>query len=261
MTFVPPSVRHKAFNCPHCGAFAAQTWYLAGARITPDEQPLPPLLGPEDRQTPRFDDVHDLVERARLMELAIKVESGVPVLDASGNSGFAYDYLFNVFLSECFSCKEISVWIHDKLVFPSRGAAAPPANPDLSDDIRRDYNEASTILDLSPRGAAALVRLAIQKLCKELGQPGRNLDRDIGALVSGGLDQQVQMALDVVRVVGNNAVHPGQIDLRDDRATALSLLQLLNLIADKTISQPKQVRKLYERLPDGPRKAIEERDG
>lgn len=260
MTFVPPSVRETGFNCPHCGALAAQTWYLLGARKTDDTRPLPPLIRAEDRASLEFGEVEDLDVRLRLHALADKVASGLPVLDALGNADFGFADLFNLFLSECYNCNDISIWIYDKLVFPQRGEA-PPANADLSDDIRRDYNEASSILDLSPRGAAALVRLAIQKLCKELGQPGKDLNRDIGELVSNGLDEQVQMALDVVRVIGNNAVHPGQIDLRDDRATAQSLFTLLNLIADKMISQPKRVKKAYEALPDGALKAIEERDG
>ncbi|MFN7599434.1 MAG: DUF4145 domain-containing protein [Cereibacter sp.] len=78
----------------------------------------------------------------------------------------------------------------------------------MTEDIRRDYDEASTILDLSPRGAAALIRLGIQKLCKELGQAGKNINDDIGALVKDGLDVRVLQALDAVRVIGNSAVHP-----------------------------------------------------
>ncbi len=105
------------------------------------------------------------------------------------------------------------------------------------------------------------MRLAIQKLCKELGQPGNNLNDDIGALVGAGLDQQVQMALDSVRVIGNSAVHPGQMDLRDDRATAETLFMLLNLIAEKMVSQPKRVKEVYASLPAEARRAIEGRDG
>jgi hypothetical protein len=110
------------------------------------------------------------------------------------------------------------------------------------------------------RGAAALLRLAIQKLCKHLGEKGKNIDNDIGALVEKGLDGRIQKALDIVRVIGNNAVHPGQIDLRDDRATAEELFDLVNLIAETMINQPKHIEELYDRLPQGAREAIEKRD-
>ena len=123
-----------------------------------------------------------------------------------------------------------------------------------------DYEEASTILDPSPRGAAALLRLGIQKLCKHLGEKGDNINEDIAALVQKGLDHRVQQALDIVRVVGNNAVHPGQIDLKDNRATAEQLFGLANLIAEIMITQPKHVASLYDTLPENARKAIQKRD-
>jgi hypothetical protein len=78
---------------------------------------------------------------------------------------------------------------------------------------------------------------------------------------AGEIPQRVQQALDIVRVVGNNVVHPGQIDLRDDRDTALRLFQLVNLIADRAITQPKEVEDVYAALPESARKQIEHRDG
>lgn len=165
----------------------------------------------------------------------------------------------NMWFSRCYNCNDISLWIYDKFIYPQRGQAPEP-NPDLPEDLRRDYDEASSILDLSPRGAAALIRLCIQKLCKELGQPGKNINDDIGALVADGLDSRVQKALDAVRVIGNNAVHPGQIDLRDDRATAETLFKLLNLVAEKTISEPKHVDEVYAALPPGTLEQIKKRD-
>jgi len=165
----------------------------------------------------------------------------------------------NVWFSRCYNCNDISLWIYSKLLYPQRGQAPEP-NPDLPEEIRRDYDEASSILDLSPRGAAALIRLCIQKLCKDLGQPGKNINDDIGALVANGLDSLVQKALDAVRVIGNNAVHPGQIDLQDDRATAETLFKLLNLITEKTISEPKHVNEVYASLPPGTLEQIKKRD-
>ena len=89
---------------------------------------------------------------------------------------------------------------------------------------------------------------------------GRKLDDDIATLVKKGLDVRVQQALDVVRVIGNNAVHPGQIELRDDRRTAEKLFGLVNLIADIMISQPKHVGEMFGSLPEGARNAIQKRD-
>lgn len=162
--------------------------------------------------------------------------------------------------SKCTSCDKVAIWINDTIVFPETMEVAPP-NPDTPEEIRLDYEEAGAILNKSPRGAAALIRLAIQKLCKELGQPGKNINDDISALVKAGLDPLVQQALDTVRVIGNSAVHPGQIDLRDDRATAETLFKLFNLIIDKTISEPKHVAEVYASLPERAVKAIEKRDG
>lgn len=131
-------------------------------------------------------------------------------------------------VSECERCRYPTIWLGDRIVFPNVGSAEPP-NPDLPDDIKNDYEEARSILEASPRGSAALLRLAIQKLCSHLGQPGKNINQDIAALVTAGLPPGVQQALDSVRVIGNEAVHPGTIDLRDNRAVAGALLSLIHI--------------------------------
>ena len=80
-------------------------------------------------------------------------------------------------------------------------------------------------------------------------------------MVADGLPKPIQQALDTVRVVGNNAVHPGKIDLKDDVATAEKLFGLVNLIAQDRISNPKAVAEMYEQVvPEGTRNAIEARD-
>jgi len=256
MKYVPPSARETAFNCPHCGALARQHWYTAHAEKMKKDD-LPMVIDAAMLEELTLDHVEDKDEREKLFAWAKKKSSGRPFFE--GNSEYRHVDVYNVWFSRCYNCDEIALWLCDALVYPQKGEA-PPANPDMPGDIRRDYDEASAVLDKSPRGSAALIRLAIQKLCKELGQPGKNINDDIGALVRGGLDPRVQQALDAVRVIGNSAVHPGQIDLRDDRATAETLFKLLNLIVDKTISEPKHVAEVYSALPEGAVKAIENRD-
>jgi hypothetical protein len=254
--YVAPAISETAFNCPHCGALAKQFWFTVHAdAIQKDGVPLRIDPGRLDDMT--LDHIEDRDERERLKEWARKVAKGQPFMEPE-NKYRDYD-LQNVSISRCFNCNEIAIWIHNSLAWPSVGTAALP-NVDLPVDVKLDYEEASTILNLSPRGAAALLRLAIQKLCKELGEKGRNIDDDIAALVKKGLDVRVQQALDVVRVIGNQAVHPGQIDLRDDRATAEKLFGLVNLIAEIMITQPKHIAAMFDGLPEGARKAIERRD-
>ena len=149
--------------------------------------------------------------------------------------------------------------IEDELASISRGDVPPP-NPDLPDHITTDYEEAGTILELSPRGAAALLRLCIQNLCKYLGKPGKNLNDDIGALVAKGLDGRVQQALDTVRVLGNEAIHPGTLDLKDDRQTVKKMFGLVNVIAETMITIPRERDDLFNTLPENKRKAIDNRD-
>jgi hypothetical protein len=146
------------------------------------------------------------------------------------------------------------------MVFPA-AVIAPLPNNDIPSEIKADYEEARNISSQSPRGAAALLRLCIQKLCKHLGEKGDNINDDIGSLVSKGLPVKVQKALDLVRVVGNNAVHPGEMNLNDTPEVANKLFGLVNIIADVMISQPKQVDELYDSvLPEASKKGIVKRD-
>lgn len=259
MKYVPPSAKETSFNCPHCGALAKQFWLSIYAERNSKEHELPVIFGEGGSGELNLNKIDDAELRKEIINWANKMAKGAPFLDRIKEGKYVYQAVCNLSASSCYNCEKVAIWIYDRLVFPSTGEA-PPANLDMPDDIRRDYNEASTILNQSPRGAAALIRLAIQKLCIELGQPGKNINDDIGALVKGGLDPRVQQALDAVRVIGNSAVHPGQIDLRDDRATAETLFKLLNLIVDKTISEPKHVAEVYATLPEGALKAIEKRD-
>lgn len=129
----------------------------------------------------------------------------------------------------------------------------------MPEGVLKLYQEAASIVAQSPRGAAALLRLAVERLCQELGKTGK-IDKMIGDLVKDGLQTTVQQALDAVRVIGNNAVHPGKIDFDDSPEVAMTLFPLLNLIVTRMIAEPKEVAEIFQMLPEGARAAIGRRD-
>ena len=162
-------------------------------------------------------------------------------------------------LAYCIYCGDFSLWVDEQIIYPDI-IGVPPPNKDLDDEIQNDYKEAASILSKSPRGAAALLRLAIQKLCRQLGETGGNINNDIANLVKKGLPERVQQALDIVRVVGNESVHPGEIDLNDNNEIAIRLFGLINIIADIMITQPKEIESLYNSLPEEKLDGINNRD-
>lgn len=237
MTYTAPEFRKAAFNCPHCGAYAHQTWSQAAKQDGDGGTHFRPATGhfffsccahcandsvwhyPQQRPLPRF-----VTERNPKLKAAIE----------ESNSA--------------------------RLVYPSKATGSLPS-ADLPPDIRTDFLEARTIAAESPRGAAALLRLCIQKLCLHLGENGTDLNSAIGKLVARGLPSKIQMALDTVRVIGNNAVHPGEIDLKDDLNTVLQLLELVNIIAEVMIGHPKRIEALYEKtLSPGQKAQVQSRD-
>ena len=160
-------------------------------------------------------------------------------------------------LSFCSRCNNPTLWLAEEIIFPPT-PTSPPANSDLPNDVQEVYKEAASIANQSPRAACALLRLAIQMLLKHLGETG-TINEMIKNLVKKGLDKKIQQALDIVRVTGNNAVHPGEIDFNDS-TDVQALFDLTNFIADALITQPKRIQGIYGNLPEDARKAIEKRD-
>jgi Domain of unknown function (DUF4145) len=257
---IPASIREVAFDCPHCGAYTTQTWLALYATMRSDESRTPTVTGPDVAERIRAKHPDLAAADPNFLRFFEKAASGLVFLEElEGPGKYVSTRVHNLNISKCFVCDKISVWVYDRLVFPG-ASEAPTGNPDLPEDVRSDYEEAGRIVNLSPRGAAALLRLAIQKICAFLGEKGKSLDDDIAGLMKRGLPSLVQQALDAVRVIGNEAVHPGTLDLKDDRDTAMRLFGAVNIIVEQMISNPKHVAELYESLPEAKRQAIEKRD-
>lgn len=257
---VPASVNETAFDCPHCGAYTTQFWFSLHARQLREDQPTPTIPTPQRSKEALNSSDHTAEERDKLREWIRLMDTRRVWMDTNPHDGGYGLTAQNLHLSKCYACKKFSVWVHSRLVDPLALPTVQP-NPDLPDDIAADFNEARSIVDQSPRGAAALLRLCVQKLCMHLGEKGKNIDDDIASLVKKGLAPVVQQSLDVVRVIGNEAVHPGTMDLSDDPDAANSLFGLVNAIAEQMITHPKHVQALYDKLPSSKRNAIAKRDG
>lgn len=254
---VVPALGLNRFTCPHsdCGALAHQTWFkLFADSFGKDEQPfLPdPRSVEQARKAEQIESsILDFFERMLTKEVFIDMEDNWRNLNGR---------LVNVHVSKCFSCDGLAIWRADELVHPNSDVTIPPAE-EMPADVRAIFLEANDILNKSPRGAAALLRLCVQKLMPRLGEKGKNINDDIASLVAKGLDTRIQKALDVVRVAGNYAVHPGQIDWDDDKTIATQLFGLVNLIVETQIAQKKHIEDLYAAVvPETVKAEIEKRD-
>jgi hypothetical protein len=236
----------SSFYCPHCGINSHQEWYHSKGLAIDANRIIDgvyfsfrtELQHYEQKTLQRF---NQFIQEAILRHMSNFMPSSVAV-------------------SLCLSCNKPSVWVDEEMIYPNTTNIEPP-NPDLNEDIKDLYLEAASIVDLSPKGAAAILRLALQTLMTQLGKNGQNINDDIKQLVAEGLDSRIQQSMDILRVVGNNAVHPGKIDFNDKRDVALKLFSLLNLIANELITKPKEIERLYaDIIPEGIQDHIKKRD-
>lgn len=209
-----------------------------------------------------LDATRDDKSRRSLLNLIAYIErrlGGEAYLATSVGDELARLRVIGLHVSKCYECERLGIWQHDTLIYPAV-ESGPAPHAEMPEPLRRDFDEASAIVATSPRSAAALLRLLIEKLVDHLHAKGDNLNQKIGHLVGRGLDEHLQMALDAVRVIGNNAVHPGQIELTDDRETALKLFDLVNLLIEDLIARPKRINAAYSLIPPEKRAEIEKRN-
>lgn len=242
-----PKIGKNNFQCPHCKVVSQQDWFDNSYGITVVHNIVKNTF--LDYRS-SIKDYHQEAIAKFLYRLNSEIEKQLPNFVP-----------YNFSLGICSTCSNITLWVGEKLVYPKQVNIEPP-NQDMSEEIQDLYNEASSIVIESPKGATALLRLALQLLLKQLGKSGKNINNDIKELVAEGLSSKIQQALDLLRVVGNNAVHPGQIDLNDDNEIAIKLFHILNFIANEMITKPKELEFLYSSIiPEDTKQHIKDRDG
>lgn len=153
--------------------------------------------------------------------------------------------------------------LEDKIIYPSIKKLRIEAHEDTPESIKPIFEEAVSILDLSPRSSAALTRLALEKLCEHLGaSTNKNLNNKIQELIDKGLDPQIASIFDGIRIFGNDGIHDtGLIDLNeiDSKSNSETLLNMFNYIVEELITRERKRNEFVSSIPKSKQQQIEKR--
>jgi hypothetical protein len=224
--YVAPELGLKAFNCPLCGAYSHQLWSEVFRKASYSVRPFY-----EDR-----------------------IETIKNRIDLNGTKTICS-------ISRCSNCEDYAIWEGPNLVHPNILTVVPP-NDDMPEDIKSLYNEARSIVNLSAKSAAALLRLGLEKLLIHVGAKKGNIDVMIQDLVDRDIistSGSVRKALDSIRLLGNAGVHPTGIDLDEDPQAAFALFKVLNFVVEKLITEEKEIEAIYAFVPEDKRENLDKR--
>lgn len=174
--------------------------------------------------------------------------------------------LLDYHVSTCAICEKISIWLYKNknknkkqipyMAYPTINRGPTP-EPNMPKNIQKYYNEARKIAALSPRSACTLLRFCVEKICDN--KDGKNLNQTIEDLSRRGFDKKIIHAMDVVRVIGNNAAHKLEIQLNDNAKVTTSLFCIVNYISNFIYTREKIIDDIYKSLPPDKKSAIEKR--
>lgn len=200
------------------------------------------------------------------------------IYDEQGNE---HHILTRVHQAQCASCDKENIWYNNREVsgwLGLQGIPRPtndsellrlfPINeignkdipeylPDMPHDVKELYKEAALIFELSPRSAAALIRLALEKLCDHLGVKKKNIKESIEELAAKNIIPLiVAKAADNIRLIGNANVHSGIIgdEVLEDINPAI--FSYINLIVDYAITKPKEINEINALFPEQKRASL-----
>ena len=222
---VEPKLGAESFSCPHCNAVAQQDWY--SLFLKPENADEVDVLTPE-RVTIRtlvqgkgewndIKEVDQFVERLKKNEVTYLYQKHSQSVKAK---------MVNLHLSSCHTCNGFALWVGDRLAFPYNVEKMPAF-------IQEDFEEAAAILNQSPRGATALMRICIQKLVPLLKRDGSYLNDYMSAVVRKGLELEIQQSMEVLQVLRNDSGQPTTLETQEDKEMALRFLNSLKAVLER----------------------------
>lgn len=174
---------------------------------------------------------------------------------------YQYTVVPNLLQASCTACREKSYWFGDRMIYPP-ARTGPEAHSDMPAEVLELYREAQAVASVSPRAAAVLLRVALERLMAGVGHEERSLNAAIRAYVAeGGVPTELQQAMDTVRVTGNDAAHPGSLRLDDTPGGVAALFEIVNELVDRLVGFKARMSRIYGNLDSAKRAEIDKRDG
>jgi hypothetical protein len=167
------------------------------------------------------------------------------------------EVLSDLGISTCEACTAKCLWFEGQLVFPAQ-VSAHQVPADLPPELQRDFEEAASIAAASPRASAALLRMCVEGLCKTITGKDK-FESAIEVLEQQGIPDEIIIAMDVVRLTGNEALHAGKLYGSDDGKTVAILFRLASLIVNWAITEKAALKDLIDKIPPEKLEHIKER--
>lgn len=129
----------------------------------------------------------------------------------------------------CSACGGMSLFIEDKIVWPVSSGIRPYEK--MPEKAKQIFNEAQSLMRLSPRSCCALLRLCVEEIVNYVAakqglknfDPNWMLVRRIDALAPA-IPETLTQQLTACRVIGNDAAHPGVIDFSGEDSGKVAVL-------------------------------------
>lgn len=244
-SYIAPKYELSAFNCPHCNAYAEQYWSN--------------LLSDPEEFSQKFNDLIQLLTSQNIV--THQYHGYFTNLLTDWNSEFSRCLVRNAKIATCNHCEKESFWIKQKMIYPDM-ITVPLSHPDMPTNVKELYDEARLVSNLSPRSAATLLRVSLERLTENLGETTGKLNARISKLNAKGLPESVIKGLDIVRIHGNDGAHSNQMDMSDQDTPEIvnKLFWMVNYIVEKVITEPNEINGMFQQLPESKIKAIEDRD-
>ena len=226
---VEPQLGAESFSCPHCNAVAHHDWF--SLFLKPENATDVVVLIPENVTVSMLvqgesegDDTKEadqFVERLRKNELTYVYQKHSQSIKVK---------MANLHVSGCPSCNGFALWVGGRLVFPYNVERTRHL-------VEQDFEDAAAILNQSPRGATALMRVCIQKFVPLLKQDGHYLNDYISSLVRKALELEIRQSMEVLQVLRNDPGQPSNLETQEDKEMALRFVDSLKAILERRMLQ------------------------